>query len=264
MNKSRPVTLQSLARQLGLNVSTVSRVLNGSEDDARGAAAPGTVERIRALAVELRYQANPHAASLKTRRSRSIGVLVPRLSDMVLATIYEGVDEAAAEHGYLTFVSNTQDQPDKQRKLIDMALARRVDGLILGDAHSGPDASPNPLLAELAARGVPFVLVSRHADAHCAVTCDDIEGGLGCAPSAGHGPSPHRGDDRRTVCQHRPRPHGTGFLEICAARGVDVPARWRIPSPFDTDAGAASAPACWPARIAPPPSSRSTTSWRWA
>ena len=116
-------------------MSTVSRVLNGSEDDARGAP-PGTVERIRALAAELRYQANPHAASLKTRRSRSIGVLVPRLSDMVLATIYEGVDEAAAEHGYLTFVSNTQDQPDKQRKLIDMAVARRVDGLILGDAHT--------------------------------------------------------------------------------------------------------------------------------
>ena len=82
-------------------------------------------------------------------------MLVPRLSDMVLATIYEGVDEAAAEHGYLTFVSNTQDQPDKQRKLIDMALARRVDGLILGDAHSGPDASPNPLLAELARAACP-------------------------------------------------------------------------------------------------------------
>ena len=56
MNRSRPVTLQSLARQLGLNVSTVSRVLNGSEDDARGAAAPDTVKRIRALAAELHYQ----------------------------------------------------------------------------------------------------------------------------------------------------------------------------------------------------------------
>ncbi|AUT47600.1 LacI family DNA-binding transcriptional regulator [Achromobacter sp. AONIH1] len=237
MNKSRPVTLQSLARQLGLNVSTVSRVLNGSEDDARGAAAPGTVERIRALAAELRYQANPHAASLKTRRSRSIGVLVPRLSDMVLATIYEGVDEAAAEHGYLTFVSNTQDQPDKQRKLIDMALARRVDGLILGDAHSGPDASPNPLLAELAARGVPFVLVSRHADAHCAVTCDDIEGGRLAARHL-----LDMGHRRIAVMTGEPyastgRDRTAGFLEICAERGVDVPARWRIPSPFDTDAG---------------------------
>ena len=92
---------------------------------------------------------------------------------MVLATIYEGVDEAAAEHGYLTFVSNTQDQPDKQRKLIDMAVARRVDGLILGDARRTPAQSAAGGLA----RGVPFVLVSRHADAHCAVTCDDIEGG---------------------------------------------------------------------------------------
>ncbi|WP_076521467.1 LacI family DNA-binding transcriptional regulator [Achromobacter sp. MFA1 R4] len=240
MNKTRPVTLQSLARQLGLNVSTVSRVLNGSEDDARGAAAPDTVKRIRALAAELHYQTNPHAASLKTRRSRTIGVLVPRLSDMVLATIYEGIDEAAAEHGYLTFVSNTQDVPDKQRKLIDMAVARRVDGLILGDAHSGPDdAPPNPLLADLAARDVPFVLVSRHAGSHCAVTCDDIEGGRLAAEhllAMGH--------RRIAVMMGEPfastgRDRSNGFLDYCSRHGVEVPAHWRIASPFDTDAGRA-------------------------
>lgn len=237
MNKSRPVTLQSLARQLGLNVSTVSRVLNGSEDDARAAAAPDTVKRIRALAAELQYQTNPHAASLKTRRSRTIGVLVPRLSDMVLATIYEGIDEAAAEHGYLTFVSNTQDVPDKQRKLIDMALARRVDGLILGDAHSHDGAAPNPLLAELARRDVPFVLVSRHADDHCAVTCDDLEGGRLAAEhllAMGH---------RRIAVMvgeaftSTGRERSAGFFAACARHGVEVPAAWRIESPFDTDAG---------------------------
>ncbi|MBB1595877.1 LacI family DNA-binding transcriptional regulator [Achromobacter sp. UMC46] len=238
MNRTRPVTLQSLARELGLNVSTVSRVLNGSEDDARGAAAPDTVKRIRALAAELQYQTNPHAASLKTRRSRTIGVLVPRLSDMVLATIYEGIDEAAAEHGYLTFVSNTQDEPDKQRKLIDMALARRVDGLILGDAHSAPEnATPNPLLAELARRDVPFVLVSRHADHHCAVTCDDREGGRLAAKhllDMGH---------RRIAVMvgesfaSTGRDRSEGFFAYCAQHGLDVPAHWRIESPFDTDAG---------------------------
>lgn len=264
MNKSRPVTLQSLARQLGLNVSTVSRVLNGSEDDARAAAAPDTVKRIRALAAELQYQTNPHAASLKTRRSRTIGVLVPRLSDMVLATIYEGIDEAAAEHGYLTFVSNTQDVPDKQRKLIDMALARRVDGLILGDAHSHDGAAPNPLLAELARRDVPFVLVSRHADDHCAVTCDDLEGGRLAAEhllAMGHRriavmvgePFTSTGRDRSAGFSRpvpgtasRSRPHGAS-----KARSTPTPA-------------ATWARACWPARTAPPPSSRSTTSWRWA
>lgn len=238
MNRSRPVTLQSLARQLGLNVSTVSRVLNGSADDARGAAAPDTVKRIRALAAELQYQTNPHAASLKTRRSRTIGVLVPRLSDMVLATIYEGIDEAAAEHGYLTFVSNTQDEPDKQRKLIDMALARRVDGLILGDAHSAPtNAPPNPLLAELAQRDVPFVLVSRHADHHCAVTCDDLEGGRLAAKHL-----LDMGHRRIAVMVGEPfastgRDRSDGFFSYCAQHGVDVPAHWRIESPFDTDAG---------------------------
>lgn len=238
MNKSRPVTLQSLARQLGLNVSTVSRVLNGSADDARGAAAPDTVKRIRALAAELHYQTNPHAASLKTRRSRTIGVLVPRLSDMVLATIYEGIDEAAAEHGYLTFVSNTQDEPDKQRKLIDMALARRVDGLILGDAHSAPaNATPNPLLAELARRDVPFVLVSRHADHHCAVTCDDLEGGRLAAKHL-----LDMGHRRIAVMVGEPfastgRDRSEGFFAYCAQHGVEVPAHWRIESPFDTDAG---------------------------
>ncbi|WP_454673705.1 LacI family DNA-binding transcriptional regulator [Achromobacter pestifer] len=238
MNKSRPATLQSLARQLGLNVSTVSRVLNGSEDDARGAAAPDTVKRIRALAAELHYQTNPHAASLKTRRSRTIGVLVPRLSDMVLATIYEGIDEAAAEHGYLTFVSNTQDEPGKQRKLIEMALARRVDGLILGDAHSAPaNAAPNPLLAELARREVPFVLVSRHADQHCAVTCDDLEGGRLAAKHL-----LDMGHRRIAVMVGEPfastgRDRSEGFFGYCAQHGVKVPARWRIESPFDTDAG---------------------------
>lgn len=240
MNKSRPVTLQSLARQLGLNVSTVSRVLNGSADDARGAAAPDTVKRIRALAAELQYQTNPHAASLKTRRSRTIGVLVPRLSDMVLATIYEGIDEAAAEHGYLTFVSNTQDVPEKQRKLIEMALARRVDGLILGDAHSGAaDAPPNPLLAELARRDVPFVLVSRHADTHCAVTCDDLEGGRLAAEHL-----LDMGHRRIAVMVGEPfastgRDRSEGFFAYCARHGVEVPPQWRIESPFDTDAGRA-------------------------
>ncbi|KAG1264810.1 hypothetical protein G6F65_014285 [Rhizopus arrhizus] len=157
---------------------------------------------------------------------------------MVLATIYEGIDEAAAEHGYLTFVSNTQDEPDKQRKLIDMALARRVDGLILGDAHSAPaNATPNPLLAELARRDVPFVLVSRHADHHCAVTCDDLEGGRLAAKHL-----LDMGHRRIAVMVGEPfastgRDRSEGFFAYCAQHGVEVPAHWRIESPFDTDAG---------------------------
>ena len=129
--------------------------------------------------------------------------------------------------------------------------------------RSGPDASPNPLLAELAARGVPFVLVSRHADAHCAVTCDDIEGGRLAARHL-----LDMGHRRIAVMTGEPyastgRDRTAGFLKS-APRGVDVPARWRIPSPFDTDAGRGVGAGLLAGRTAPPPSSRSTTSWRWA
>jgi DNA-binding LacI/PurR family transcriptional regulator len=82
-----------------------------------------------------------------------VGVLVPRLSDIVLATIYEGIEEAAAEHGLSTFVTNTHDNPADQRARTEMVLARRVDGLIFGDAHF--DAR---FVDEIAGRGVPFEL----------------------------------------------------------------------------------------------------------
>jgi len=132
---TQPVTLRTLAEQLGLHVSTVSRVLHAKPDEQLRAASEATVARIRTLADELGYRPNPHATSLRTRRSNLVGVLVPRLSDIVLATIYEGIEEAAAEHGLSTFVTNTRDIPAAQRARTEMVLARRVDGMIFGDAY---------------------------------------------------------------------------------------------------------------------------------
>ncbi|WP_262704671.1 MULTISPECIES: LacI family DNA-binding transcriptional regulator [Streptomyces] len=170
--RSRPVTLRTIADQLGLHVSTVSRVLHAKPDESLRAASTSTVERIRRLADELGYQPNPHATSLRTRRSNLVGVLVPRLSDMVLATIYEGIEEAAAEHGLSTFVANTGDRPEAQRTRTNMVIGRRVDGMIFGDAYVD-----GRFLDEVAGRGIPFVLVSRTAGAHPSVTCDDYLGG---------------------------------------------------------------------------------------
>ncbi|MEU0811463.1 substrate-binding domain-containing protein [Streptomyces sp. NPDC005970] len=99
-------------------------------------------------------------------------MLVPRLSDIVLATIYEGVEEAAAEHGLSTFVANTGDNPETQRTRTNMVIGRRVDGMIFGDAYVD-----GRFLDEVAGRDVPFVLVSRTAAAHPSVTCDDYLGG---------------------------------------------------------------------------------------
>ncbi|WP_309056808.1 substrate-binding domain-containing protein [Streptomyces sp.] len=167
------VTLREIADRLGLHVSTVSRVLHGSPDARQRAASARTARRVEELATELGYRPNPHATSLRTRRSRLIGVLFPRLSEVVVATIYEGIEEEATARGFSTFVTNTHDDPATQRERIEMVLARRVDGLIIGDAHLDGAA-----LAGLERSGTPFVLVNRRTDGgHPAVVCDDRHGG---------------------------------------------------------------------------------------
>ena len=130
-----PVTLRMIADEVGVSVSTVSRVLNAGDADAQRWASAQTVARIRECATSWAYRPNPHAASLRTARSGLVGVLVPRLQDFVLATIYEGIEEAATENGYSTFVTNSLDDPDNRALRTEMMLQRRVEGMIFGDAH---------------------------------------------------------------------------------------------------------------------------------
>ncbi|AMM34634.1 LacI family transcriptional regulator [Sinomonas atrocyanea] len=168
----RAVTLKDLARELGIHPSTVSRVLHSDPASARGAASEATAQRIRDLAAEVGYSPDPQATSLRTRRTRLLGVVVPRLSDLVLAIMYEGIEDAAARVGYSAFVTNSRDDEREQRRKVEMMLARRVDGLIIGDSHLDGDVLP-----DLRRRAVPFVLMNRRHPGFPSATCDDIRGG---------------------------------------------------------------------------------------
>lgn len=232
---ARRATLRSIAERAGVHVSTVSRVLNGSETEGARAAGAATTARIRQIAAELHYTPDPNATSLRTRRTQLLGVLVPRLSDIVLATIYEGVEETAAGYGYYTFVANTRDDAAEQRARTEMMLSRRVDGLIFGDAHF--DAAYVDSLAQL---GIPFVLVSRRAGMHPSVTCDDYHGGRMVAEhllSLGHEhvgviagePYASTGIDRTA-----------GFLDFYREHGIHVSKSRVLNSRFDTVGGHAA------------------------
>lgn len=164
------VTLKTVATEAGVHASTVSRALRR--------AAAGRVEvtaadaRIVEIAERLGYVPNPNAASLTTKRSQSIGVLVPHLTDIVLSRIYDAIEEGANGAGFETFVANTHDSPGQQRRRIALLRGRNVDGLILGDARLD-----SRYLEELAARGFPLVLVSRRYPGLVSSTTDDVAGG---------------------------------------------------------------------------------------
>ncbi len=225
-------TLRTVAELAGVHVSTVSRVLNGTSVPGARSAGAQTATRIRLIAERLGYTPNPHATGLRTQRSHLIGVLVPRLADLVLATVYEGIEEASASFGFSTFVANTGDVPAVQRLRTEMVLARRVDAMIFGDAYT--DAL---FLDEIAGRGVPFVLVSRHAGDYPAVTCDDYLGGQLAARhllDLGH----------RTVAVVAGEPYAStgidrtaGFIDTFAEAGIRIAADRLVHSHFDTAGG---------------------------
>lgn len=234
MVPKRPTTQRMIAEQVGVSVATVSRVLNESEEPGRWAA-PETIAAILAAARSNGYRRNPHAASLRTARSNLVGVLVPRLQDFVLATIYEGIDEAATEHSISTFVTNSLDRPELQRARTQAMLDRRVDGLIFGDAHLD-----DTFLDELAAQDIPFVLTSRHAGSHLSVTCDDTAGGRLVAEHL-------LSIDRRNVVilaglpfASTARDRSQGLIDRFHEAGTGIPADHIIFNGFDATAGRAA------------------------
>jgi LacI family transcriptional regulator len=122
-SNGRPPTLREIADQAGVHISTASRVLRQPEP-ADGWS--DSALRVRQVAEELGYQPNLWAASLRTRKTTTIGVVMPRLTDVVVATMFQGIEEAATAAGYSVLLSSPPDDLDAQRKAVEFLVSVRV------------------------------------------------------------------------------------------------------------------------------------------
>ncbi len=163
-------TLKALARLAGVHPSTVSRVLNG---DPQQRVSPEVRERIVALARDHGYQPNRLARALRLKRSHVVGTLIPDISNPFFAALFRGIEDALAGQEFSVILANTDDEPAREQRGLDMLRGRQVDGLILATARRC-----DPAIAALAASGFPFVLVNRHTEplAANAVVPDDYNG----------------------------------------------------------------------------------------
>ncbi|QRQ85104.1 LacI family DNA-binding transcriptional regulator [Cupriavidus oxalaticus] len=153
---SKP-TIKQIAQALDIHPSTVSRVLNPLTRHRIG---DDMVARVLKAAQDLHYSPNRIAAALRTRRSGTIGVVVPDIGSPVFPPIVLGIENTLARHCYIPIVANAGGDKARQTFVVDQLLARQVDGLILATAERN-----DPVVAHCLEQGVPIVMVNRSDDA---------------------------------------------------------------------------------------------------
>jgi LacI family transcriptional regulator len=165
------VTMKDVARAAGVHFSTVSRALNPATRDLLK---PQIAKRILETAQKLGYRTNSLASSLRTKRSRVVGVVVPDIASLLFPPILEGIELSLLSQDYMTIVANSANDTERHRRILAGMLERQVDGLIIASA-----TLHDPVLDdEWLQNRTPIVLLNRTDESGRApaVVNDDLRG----------------------------------------------------------------------------------------
>jgi DNA-binding LacI/PurR family transcriptional regulator len=164
-----PVTIKDVARESGVNISTVSRALNngyGVNDQTR--------EHVIAVAARLNYRPNRIARGLVTGRSHSLGLIISDIRNPFFAEVSRGAEDAARAGSCDLVLCNSDLDANKQMQYVQSLLEKRIDGIIMNSVS----VLSHEQQAQLAGSGVPIVLLNRPASNHTFSTvCADNESG---------------------------------------------------------------------------------------
>lgn len=230
------VTVRDIAREAGVSATTVSLVL-GKRDNRISEA---TRQRITALAKEMNYSPNQIAAALVTKKTNTIGLILPDMTNLFFATAASGIEKYAQQHQYSLLLSNSGESVDKCISYIHVLEKRYIDGIVVvppSNINSGENYVK--MQSALAACTVPYVLLERavHNVYHDFVTSDNRRGGclateyllglghvkIGCIT----GPLSEYGAVRRRQ----------GYVEALAEHGIDLDEQLIYEGDFHIDSG---------------------------
>jgi len=171
MSNKTEITIHDLARKLNISASTVSRALN---DNPR--ISQKTRDKIKAAALALGYQPNSIASNLRNRKSNTIGIVVPLINRHFFSSVISGVEDVAFAAGYNVVISQSNDEFEKEQRIVRSMFSNRVDGLIISIAMKTTQFEHLKLFT---GKKVPLVFFDRivreiNADR---VVVDDFNGG---------------------------------------------------------------------------------------
>ncbi|MGY1409119.1 MULTISPECIES: LacI family DNA-binding transcriptional regulator [unclassified Luteimonas] len=221
------VTIKDVARHANVSVATVSRALNGHPNVAEDVR-----QRILAVAEQLRYSPHHAARSLSSRRTQTIGVVLPDLYGEFFSELMRGIDQVARERGLHLLVSSYHGNPQQQGAAL-RTMRGRVDGLLLMSPFV---AGAEALAADLPPMPVVLMNPALAAAGHASIGVDNHGGAMAMMRhllAAGHrriafiaGP-----EDNFDACERL-----RGYRDALAqgAPGIDP---WILPGDFDEASG---------------------------
>lgn len=175
-------TIKDIAKKTGLGLATISKYLNGGHVLEQNRAA------IEAAIGELGYTVNEVARGLKTSRSRTIGVVIPELSNLFITSIVTVVEDILRKNGYAVIICDCRTDEEQEAEAVRFLVRKQVDGII-----NMPVGKSGAHLAPAIEKGLPVVLIDRltetSADTVSAVLVDNAaaaESATGELLAAGH------------------------------------------------------------------------------
>lgn len=134
--KGNKITIHDISKALNIDSSTVSRALNNSSRVSLK-----TREKIKKKASELGYERNSLASNLRTNKTNTIGVIIPRIARHFFATVIAGIEETAYEAGYNVVICQSLESYDREKKIMSSLSSNRVDGILISTSMETTDYS---------------------------------------------------------------------------------------------------------------------------
>ena len=150
-----PVTLNDIAEKLNISITTVSKALKDYPDVSKK-----TKRLVKETASLLNYKPNSFAVNLRTKESKTIGLIIPEIVHHFFSSVINGIINQAEKKGYLVIILQSNESYELEKKQIDLLLAKRVDGILISLANESTDYSH---LNEILNQNVPLVMFDKIA-----------------------------------------------------------------------------------------------------
>lgn len=168
--EQKPITIKEIAKRLNISFSTVSRALHDHPNIGLR-----TKTRVQQLAKELNYEPNQTAIFFQQRKTFTIGVILPELSEAFFSTSINGIEDTAEKNKYTVLLGQSHDSEEREKKILETMKNHRVDGVIISISKNTENYEHFESLKKFGIPVVFFDRIPKMNDIHY-VACNMISG----------------------------------------------------------------------------------------